>query len=774
MLRLKRPILALAATLGLLSFATPAAAQSGAQWAPNEDDSLLFEVRLGQYSLGDSVRGYQTPDGTCVNFRDMVAALDIAVEVDEAKGVAEGWAFDERNRIRIDRPAGQVRLAQGKQAIDGTAVRDTPNGWCISAASLSSWLGIQLVPDLQSAIIILKSKTKLPVELAAERRVRASKVRPTAQVDLRKLPQAKLPYRMWRTPSLDAVVTVGGLSDKVQGRRIDREYQLYASGEIAKLSFDARLSSDKRGAPTDFRMRAYRSDVDGGLLGPLGATHFEIGDVSSYSSPIVAQSGTGRGFSVTNRPIDRPETFDRKTFRGELPTGWDAELYRNGQLLAVAQPRTDGRYEFLDVPLLFGINRIEIVLYGPQGQVRRDYDTINVGAESIPPRETWYWANISENERDLLSIGPYHIDQNRGWRGTFGVERGLDQRTSISAQVHSLVIDDERLTFVEGAVRRSIGPALVELGGAFEKSGGYAARAQVLGQFGETNFTSETVVARNFQSGRVEKNVVFSQALALDHHFDLGKLSLPVHLEGRYFERENGSRVFDSQSRISATISRFSITAAVDTRLQKEAHGPDPPALVEAALLTSGTIGKTRLRGELRWRLKPENQFYSASIIGERRLDDRSALRGEIGYDRGLDRVRGGFGYIRQFDKFALSLVGEAASDGSVAAGLNLALSLGPDPRGGGIRVTSNKLAANGSVLARVFRDENGDGFRGPGENYERDVQLMVARRPTEKLTDGRGEVIIDGLEPNLPVQLAIDASSLPDPFVQPAGLGVG
>src|SRR3546814_18132484 len=65
---------------------------------------------------------------------------------------------------------------------------------------------------------------------------------------------------------------------------------------------------------------------------------------------------------------DLPDAFDKTTFRGDLPAGWDAELYRNGQLLAFTSPNGDGRYEFIAVPLQYGSNRFEIVLYGPQGQ----------------------------------------------------------------------------------------------------------------------------------------------------------------------------------------------------------------------------------------------------------------------------------------------------------------------------------------------------------------------------------------------------------------------
>ena len=85
--------------------------------------------------------------------------------------------------------------------------------------------------------------------------------------------------------------------------------------------------------PENLRLRAYRTDPKGQLLGPLKATHFALGDISTFSTPLVSQSVAGRGALVTNRPIERPDNFDRTSFRGELPSGWDAELYRNDQLL---------------------------------------------------------------------------------------------------------------------------------------------------------------------------------------------------------------------------------------------------------------------------------------------------------------------------------------------------------------------------------------------------------------------------------------------------------
>src|SRR3546814_13526174 len=81
---------------------TPVSSSSAA-WAPNADDSWLFEVQSGQYRLGDGVRGYQTRQGICVDLGDVVLALDLAVRVDRKLRRATGWVFDERRGLTIDR-----------------------------------------------------------------------------------------------------------------------------------------------------------------------------------------------------------------------------------------------------------------------------------------------------------------------------------------------------------------------------------------------------------------------------------------------------------------------------------------------------------------------------------------------------------------------------------------------------------------------------------------------------------------------------------------------
>jgi len=774
MLRWRRKTqLFMAGLAAFFAVSTGHAQAESAAWEPNPDDSLLFDVHLGEYRLGDGVRGYQTPGSICIDLADTIAALDVPVSIDEDANRAEGWAFNEENQIVIDRNRGRIRFGEVSENLPDGVIYDTPEGWCVATQALAGWLGITMEADMRNALLILSSEQPLPVQMALERQARASRLRPRLDFDLSSLPQADMPYRMWRTPSVDVVLTLGGLHDRQRNRSgFERRYEIYAAGEVLTASVDARLASDDRGTPQSLRMRAFRSSPEGNLLGPLGATHFAIGDVTSQYSPIAIQPTPGRGAVVTNRPLDQPDSFDRRTFRGELPSGWEAELYRNGQLLAFSMDRGDGRYEFVDVELRYGINRFEVVLYGPQGQVRRETEIVNVGTESIPPRQTWYWAGVSQDNRDLINLGDRDFVRAANWRAGFAVERGINAKTSLAFHVNSLVIADERVTVLEGSVRRAIGPALVEVTGAWSDNGGYAARAQFLGRFGRAYISAESILARDFRTERYGTNVTGRHSLSVDHSIQIGRAVMPLRVQGTYLTRAGGIDQLDVAARISANLRRFAVTGEFGFRRQTFAGSADPPTETVAGVLANGRIGRVRLRGEARWRLAPSTAFESAALTAEWGDGENSSWRAELGYQADLDRARASVGYVRHFRRLAVTASAEAATDGSVAAGLNLVFSIGPSPRGG-VQMSADKLASGGQAVARVFRDLNNDGMRQPNEPYEEGVQITTGRAPSNEPTDENGFAVVTGLTPYRPVLVGIDTSSLSDPFVQPRGPGV-
>ena len=738
-------------------------------WTADPDDQFLLDVNIRQQRLGDGVRAYATPEGTCIVFGDFLTALDVPMKIDLEARTASGWAFKEDHKIVIDRAAGQVRFGPGTEKLATGAVRDVPEGWCVDSASLSRWFGIKVSPRTAGSALILESEAKLPVELAAERRRRAAQIKRNAAIDLSSLPQVRLPYRMWRAPALDFVVSGGITYRAATGTRIDRHAAIYAAGEVAHLSYTAQVATDDKGKLQSARFRAYRSDPDGGLLGPLHATHFEFGDVTSFSSRLLGAGANGRGVAVTNQPLITPSTFDRTRFEGELPVGWEAELYRNGQLLGFAETQPDQRYHFDDVQLLYGENRIEIILYGPQGQVRTRNELVNVGQDNVPPGKTYYWAGINQPGRDMVNF----VARTGGTslpkaQATIALAYGIDQKTSVGVTVQAVELEDERLTYVEGTVRRSVGAALVEVAVARDTKGGLAARAQLLAKFGSVNVSAEAISTQHFRLNGAERQSVREGRLALDAPLMIGRTLVPVHGDVRYSQRPDGSSQLEAAARLSSHINRFNLAGDLRYRRQwgTSGVGRDPPSELEGGLIASGRVGAVRIRGSSLWQISPHARFKTAELSAYWSASEKADFEGAIAYDAQNHVARARLTHIRRFETIAVALTGEAASDGSVAVGFNLNFSLDSSHRG--LSLSRQQLATTGAVRATVYRDLNDNGRRDLGEPSEKGALITTGSRLSERTTDAQGSVLVAGLTNYVPVSVGIDTSSLGDPTLVP------
>ncbi|MGH6729878.1 MAG: MSCRAMM family protein, partial [Sphingomicrobium sp.] len=475
----RRALLALAAACGSISTAAGPTADG---WTADPEAQFLLDVNLHRLTLGDGVRAYQTPEGACVLFGDFLTTLDVPMKIDIGSGRASGWAFTEKNRISIDRHALVAEVKGKRESFALNDVRETPDGWCVDQKALARWFGLAVKADVYNSVLRLDTDRKLPIELAIARKARGEEVarKRKAAYSLASLPRMKLPYRMWRTPALEFVVSAGvRYGGKAGGTQIRRDANIYAAGEIAAMSYMASIAVSPNGLPRNVWARLYRSDPDGNLLGPLHATHVAAGDVPGLSTTFNSTGANGRGLVVTNRPLNQVGSFDRTEFRGRLPDGWDAELYRNGTLIAFDDdPEGKGEYVFSNVDIMVGDNEYEIILHGPQGQEQHIRDTLNVGQDSAPPGKLWYWAGVRQPGKDLLALrkkesiavaaGPLNatgppVRTGDGTEAILQAQYGIDKRTAVSALVRSALLDDERVTFVEGAVRRTIGASVVEV-----------------------------------------------------------------------------------------------------------------------------------------------------------------------------------------------------------------------------------------------------------------------------------------------------------------------
>jgi hypothetical protein len=760
-----------AAVLLAFGCGTAPAARAAGVKTPSEDDQVILQLQVKKYRMRNELRGYRIANGVCVDLGDVILALDLPVRLDKKSRRATGWLFREDQTFTLDRDKNTVQIVNNERALQPGEIVDTPEGWCIDTKSLAGWLGARLTPNLYDAVLTLDSDKPLPFIEAIERKSRAARLQEKKSFNLADYPQAPLPYRTWRTPAVDVVADVSWIGNGGR-QQLRGRYQAYASGEIAGASFDARLASDSRGVPDTLRISAYRKDPAGTMLGPLRATQVAAGDVEVYSGNLAGAGGVGRGAFVSNRPLVRPTSFGKTVLRGALPIGWDAELYRNGQLLGFQSETRDGRYEF-DVDLVYGNNNLEVVLYGPQGQVRRESQSIPIGSAAVAPGKLEYWAGIIQRNRDLISFHDPPGLLDGGWQYGFGAQYGLDNRTVLGASGHSLFYEGKRRDYAEFDVQRALGPMLLDFTAAQELGAGRAFMATALGRLGKIGITAKSFfLDGRFTSGVVGQQERSHQDIELETVLGSGRRAIPVGMHYSYAVRTNGKRVNEWLARASLMLPKVSLTGMlIDRRVSGGATDDEGLSL---GLLANTRVLGFLVRADATYRVSGLHKgFDTVAVTIERPLDERSDLRLDIEHDARQRATTFEAGYVRQFRQLALRVGATADTRGGIGANLGVSFSFGPNPFGGGVRFSNAKLAQRGEAAVSVFLDENGDGVRSPGEKPLEGVGLTAGQFGSSEPTDKQGHAMIEGLNPYEKVLVGVDESTLPDPFLIPMKKGV-
>jgi len=144
-----------------------------------------------------------------------------------------------------------------------------------------------------------------------------------------------------------------------------------------------------------------------------------IGDVQTGGR----RSRLVRGAVVTNQPFLRSSEFDIEEIVDQIPPGWEIELYDSRGLLDYGQPDALGTYR-VALPLRYGANPFDMVLYGPRGEVLRRRRTIRVPFSRIPDRQWEYAVGLGSCHTDPCQAAftadlrygvSRHITAQAGW-----------------------------------------------------------------------------------------------------------------------------------------------------------------------------------------------------------------------------------------------------------------------------------------------------------------------------------------------------------------------
>lgn len=769
--------------LAISSYVAQVPPSSAFKTAERSDEELLIlKMTTGNFLLRDAIFGFPNQGSLILPLTDIVDAFEFPITVDVDAGTANGWFIEETRLFSLDLAARQVVIGGKVQSVQPGFVEQLPDDIYVDVRTLAQWFPVDFNYDISNLILEVTSREPLPFEARLARDDRRKKAFGRRGSDKKKFPKLEVPYKWISWPVSDTTVdfTVNSSDD---GPTLSRSYNTLATADIAKLNADIFLSGTQDDQLAIVRVKLGRKDANGGLLGKLNATQFDIGDIFGPQITHMARSNVGRGFTVSNEPLGDQQEFDRVTLQGDLQLGWEVELYRNEVLLDFRESQTDGRYLFEDVPLLFGVNVIKLVFYGPQGQIREEIQQLRVGPDQVKPGKHNYTFAFNQQDR-LTLIGDDDAVSTSAFQGkaryTGQYKYGVNKNLSVGANIASVPFDGGHRNYIGGNAVTSLGPVYGRFDLTKDIKGGWAGTLSAQTRLFGTSLLVEHTYLNDFLSEEYSETtdpLESETRVRVDGVIRSGFLpQIPYAFNLTHEASKSRDRTTTLQNRLSTAIGRASVSNTLSLTLSDPAESEDSKTAT-GTLQLGGRIGDVRTRGQLSYSVTPEMTVNSASISADWKLNDKFNAQGGITKALTGDQLASySLGANTDLEYVAVGLSGEYSDDNTYSSALRLTYSWGKDAADGGLRVASKPTAERGTMTARVYRDWDGDGIYTEGVDEPlKGVKFRTGRLPLKQRTNKEGLAFLTALDAFEPVNFQVDPASLEDPFwiASPEGVEV-
>jgi hypothetical protein len=739
-----------------------------------DDDLLLFELRMDRYLLSDALTAYNSEDGVFLSLNEVTSYLELPIAIDAPARRADGWVIAEKRRFTLQ-PHGsgwEVVVDGVRHEAMASTVRVHGNDLLVEQASLGKWLPVDFKVDIANLRIDAVPREPLPVQQRILRMSRRSPGQSPFEYKPQ-LPLQEVPYSAFAAPHADLTLshTVSRWENTGETEQYSR-YNLIARGDLAYMSSQLFLSGSQNDSLEQARFSLERADPKGELLGPLSASRVQLGDISPSSFPMLGLNPLERGVLLERSPLGRNYDFDKVDIQGDVEPDWEVELYWNDRLSDRQLVGNDGRYAFSDVPLYYGNNNFELVFYGPDGQQRRETRSYYVGPDMLRAGRLDYQFIYSEKGQGLFEEGsPTVLPTNPGTpRATGRFSMGLGRGLSLGAGLHSVRFADVRHNYSHYELRGLMPGLGLTLRALHDSEGGD----------GHEGVLQSTVGGLTFRGNYFHNDgmLLESELNSLDRRISEAALAVetrlgrtPVNLRYRSIERElSSSRELSNYFTIP--LERAFLSNSLTWR------STDTSGMVADTL--SGSMQLNTGGQPLQWRLRtdyalqPKEEITEVALAANLRIDSRMSMNFELTHQpvTEFDRYRAGMSW--RLDEALVTPSLAYDSNGNYFGYVNLSFGLGPNARGDGMRMSSDRLSAYGSVAAHVFEDTNANGLLDGGEKPSEGVVLR-AKPGYHKATSGvDGYLLLGELEPYHQVDVLIDRSSIDDPMLLSRSPGAG
>jgi hypothetical protein len=749
--------------------------------APTETSALdpqsliLVSVELDTLTLSEGIAAYGDGADPHLPIGELTRLLEMDVDVFPSEKRVIGRLGETRRSLIIDVATNTVRdgpktvkLAPGDLAATATEIY-------LRASAMARLMPFKLEVNSEALSLKIVPTEPLPIQSRLDRIARQRSTG-TDQASQTETLVASSPYRFISLPAFDIQLGTGIQS---QAPRTPFRYDIRAAADIGWSNFQGYVGSDEQGRATSARVLFERKSIEGRLLGPLKARVVSAGDVYAPALTLGPRGVGGRGFSFSTVPLDQTNIFNRVDLRGELPLGYDVELYVNEVLRSGQNTPAKGRYEFLNVPLSPGINVVRIVTYGPRGERSEQTRIVNVGGGQLRQGEANLEMGVVQQEKEVIRIsrgqdGEVTLGSGDGGLRTVALlNYGVSSYVTLSAgfaQVPYETMDDRQVYNL--GLRTSMFGFATQIDTATDSEGG---QAVFLGLAGQVREASVVLRHAEFRRGFLDENGTgfdisrptrSRSELTVDASLALAGRIVPVSARTAYYLYEDGRSSITGAFRVSTTLANILVSSGLEyerTLFQGDANER------LSGFLAGSTFRdyKWQLRATLDYDILPDLRARSLALTADRDISENWGLR--FGVGQPLDDLKGtnfAASSIHRTKLGDLSLTGEYNNaDQSWRLGAQMAFGLDYNPAIGRYQMTRPGPGSGGSVLFRAFMDDNANGVWDPGEEGVKDVTLEGAERKV--VTDAKGQAFIPTVGAGPTTRLVVGLDRMENASVQ-------
>ena len=728
-----------------------------AQYQSTEREFLLLEVRLDQSVLSEAIPAYGLGEHTLLPLGELARLLTLAIKTQPGQAIASGYILTEDRGFSLNLDEARVTRAGVTESFDPALALTEPDDIYVATSLLERWLPVKLEINRSSLSLRVHALEALPLQARLKRERLGEQAGMRGGYEDPGYPRHEQPYRLLGMPFIDQTFATE-LRKNDGGTQTDARYTALLAGDLLGMESSLYLSSRKQDPTPDVRATLGRYDPDAGLLGPLLARSFQLGSISAPSVDNVTRGGNGEGVTLSNRPLTQPTTFDRQVFEGDLPPGWDVELYYNDALVGFQLADSEGRYRFEDQPLSYGRNEFQLIFNGPLGQTRVERYNFSLAQSMVRPGEFQY--SLTE-----------HRDDEGQPRSVAQFDLGLSRYLSASAGFIRAPVDDTEQQYTTLGLRTFW--QSMSISGDFVQSedGGSLADLGLKTRVGGVAVDASRIHLNDFASDvfpAYSDPIRTRDELRLSGSIPVGERSrLPVTVEARRDERKSGVANTDVSARVSAYVYRTALTNTLNWR----ASGDTERTL--GTLRVSRRVRDMSLRSQLSYALGAESDISALAFTADKPLGEGYRMTFGVAHTFASPQTRYTGGFTKSLGRYGLGVNASYASTGEVALGVQLFVAMGRDPQQDDWLFDARPMANSGAASVKMFLDDNNNGVMDDHEPPLSGAGFTVNGGRHKARTNAAGVAHINHLPVKQYVDIGVDMSTLEDPQWSPQLPGV-